>query len=98
MVSPHLHNKLDDEAVASGGAAHPDLVKEVVRIGNSPLAEDYGEGFHRATHNTKRRSDGSRKPWILSAVRRSQSLTICRNFIERNGNEGGGESVSTRLD
>ena len=97
MVCPPLHNKLDDEAVASGGAAHPDLVKEVVRIGNSPLAEDYGEGFHRATHNVKRRADGSRNPWILSSVRHNQSLAVCRKFIERNGNEGG-QSVSTRLD
>ena len=56
------------------------LANEVTRLGNCPLDESVGEGFHRATNRTKAVASAARTPWVLGSVRHEANLLRCINF------------------
>ena len=65
---------------AAGGEMPLALANEVTRLGNCPLDESVGEGFHRATNRTKAVASAARTPWVLGSVRHEANLLRCINF------------------
>ena len=66
--------------VADGGGVPDDLESEARELGNTPLDEGPGEGYHRRTHCTKKRAAVSRNPWLMGSTRFGQNLSLARRF------------------
>ena len=75
-------------ACANEGVVSHKLQEEVFAVCNTPLDEGPGEGVHRATHNTKKRADASREPWLLASIRQKQSFDSLDSFLRDHGDVG----------
>jgi hypothetical protein len=69
---------------AAGGEVREVLRFAIMRMRNTPLSEDRGEGYHRYTHLTLLRAAAARMPWVLGSTRHDQNLARRLSFV----NEG----------
>ena len=71
----------DLEVCADGGGASASLSYEVSAVGDSPLDESAGEGYHRSTHHVRQRGPVSKMPFIKQSVRLRQNLKLLKYFL-----------------
>ena len=70
------------ESVAGGAAPSPRLNAAVASIQNTPLHENPGEAYHRATHYFKNRSSSALLPYVKSSVRHTQNIKLGKKLLK----------------
>ncbi len=76
------------EQVAGGSPCPQNLQAEVDRLRWTPLDESAGEGYHRSTHNTRRRAPAATIHYIKQDLRVAENLRFARSIIRDHGARG----------
>ena len=71
------------------------ITTEVKALGNTPLDEGVGEGYHRATNITVQRCASVREPYVLGSTRRKYNLDKALSMIKNMESKGGMCCVSS---
>ena len=64
------------------------IATEVKALGNTPLDEGVGEGYHRATNMTVQRCASVREPYVLGSTRHKYNLDKASSMINNYGEQG----------
>ena len=76
------------ERRSEGSECHAELTKEVKAVNNSPLVEDFGEGYHRSTHHEKSRAPASTSRHVKQSVRQKEAMDRVKAFMAKHGRRG----------